>query len=201
MKLKYYLRGAGIGVIVTTLILMIAFHTSAGKEEEKTIPETEQSLTIAEALSEKEATEEASARETEAAEESAPAETENEAAVDKKQENEAASEEEKTETIAEEEAPAEPEDIEQPQEPDQETTGELRFVEFRIYAGQSPGAVSKSLYDAGIIDDEDAFYRYLVDNGLNDLLEIGTFSVPEGGEFSEIAKILTTNEYERKKAQ
>lgn len=30
MKLKYYLRGLGIGIIVTTLVLMVAF---SGKKE------------------------------------------------------------------------------------------------------------------------------------------------------------------------
>ena len=36
MKLKYYLRGTGIGVIVSTLILMIAFGVYQGKTKENT---------------------------------------------------------------------------------------------------------------------------------------------------------------------
>ncbi len=195
MKLKYYLRGAGIGVIVTTLILMIAFHVNGGGKEEATVPETEQSLTIAEALSEKEANEEPGAAETEETGESeaAPVETETETAEETViPETETADLSSETDTIEEE--------ADQGQET-MPASEEVRIVEFRIYAGQSPGAVSKSLLDAGIIDDEDAFYRYLVDNGLNDMLEVGTFSVPEGAEYSEIAKILTTNEYERKQAQ
>ena len=184
MKLKYYLRGAGVGVIVTTLILMIAFHVTAGKEEKEPVPETEQSLTIAEALSEKESSEESPALKKETEETVPPAETK---------------ETEETKPPAETEETGEAEETKPPME--KESEEEIRIVEFRIYSGQSPAAVAKNLMEAGIIEDEDAFYRYLVDNGLNDLLEVGTFSLPQNGEFSEIAKILTTNEYERRNAQ
>lgn len=195
MRLKYYLRGAGIGVIVATLILMIAFSVTSRREEAPEEPGTEEELTIEEALSAREEDSETeeplAAIDTEMAE--LPADTEME-------------EEPESEVIEEaselpEETGEETEPEENSGEEDKELPEELpkKLYTIEVVRGDSPGAVAAKLARAGAIDDEDAFYRYLVDNGLNDLLEVGTFSIPEGAEFSEIAELLTTNEYERRK--
>lgn len=202
MKLKYYLRGAGMGVIITTLILTIAFHT-VKTEESSSEPATEtQDLTIAEALSDADA----AARETES-EPSEAADTED-AVTEAESEAAPAESKETTETESEE---AGDEAIEVP-EPAGETSAEEASQEepatatdrpavtreVTVVHGDSPGMVARKLHDTGIIEDEDGFYQYLVSHGLNDLLEVGTFSIPVGADFSEIARILTTNEYERR---
>lgn len=194
MKLKYYLRGAGVGVIVTTLVLTIAFHAVPEKEGEAESSDTEQALTIAEALSEKE--------ETETNEETI-ANEENEANVETVVNQEVAVTE-KTEPAEEkivrneEPAPEAEIPVDAGAAEAAEAKTEVRIVTFRISTGQSPGAVSKGLKDAGIIEDDEAFYQYLVEQGLNNSLEVGEFSIPTGCDFSELAKILTMNDYERK---
>ena len=186
MKLKYYLRGAGIGVIVTTVILMIAFHAVPEKDAEREPLDTEQALTIAEALSEKE--------ETEASEETA-ADMETEGNQEPVT-NEETYPAEGIIVLDEEPAP----EAEMPMDAGAEGKPETRIVTFRISSGQSPGAVSKGLKAAGIIEDDEAFYQYLVEHGLNNSLEVGEFLIPTGCEFSELAKILTMNEDERENA-
>lgn len=199
MRLKYYLRGAGVGVIVSTLILMIAFHVYSGRQTAAE-PETEApDLTIAEALSERE-------------QEQTELETETELIVPPKETEPVTETEIESEAESEEEAAEEPEDSadtanaadteeESAEEAEEEPEAPVptgRTVTIQIYHGDSPSMVANRLAGAGIIEDADGFYRYLVQNGLNDSLEVGSFSIPEGADFPEIAKILTTNEYERR---
>ncbi len=207
MKLKYYLRGAGIGVIVATLILMIAFSVYRGKTEEKGQAETENvstDLTIAEALSEMETetnteTTEAKTTETEAV---AAAPEETEADTGEEAEGPAEESEEPAETTDEMAAEAggsaeapEATDAET-LEPDESEVSVQKTVSVVIQGGDSPMAVAHKLVTAGAVDDENQFYRYLLDHGLNDGIEIGSFSIPEGADYETVARIITTNEYE-----
>lgn len=207
MKLKYYLRGAGIGVIVATLILMIAFSVYLGKTEEKGQAETENvstDLTIAEALSEMETetnteTTEAKTTETEAV---AAAPEETEADTGEEAEGPAEESEEPAETTDEMAAEAggsaeapEATDAET-LEPDESEVSVQKTVSVVIQGGDSPMAVAHKLVTAGAVDDENQFYRYLLDHGLNDGIEIGSFSIPEGADYETVARIITTNEYE-----
>ncbi|MBQ6441010.1 MAG: hypothetical protein IJJ13_00255 [Lachnospiraceae bacterium] len=214
MKLKYYLRGAGIGVIVSTLILMIAFGVYQGKTKENAPTETEtasKDLTIAEALSE---------LETEAGTETA--ETEEPAITPEETEAQQPETSEAVEETAEEEAGDEAEAVDDTDgqetmenggeriEPD-DNTGEgedagadvedtgvtvKKTVSVVVRNGDSPMVVSRMLAEAGVVDDADLFYRYLLDHGLNDGIEVGSFSIPEGADYETIAKLITTNEYE-----
>ena len=222
MKLKYYLRGAGIGVIVSTLILMIAFGVYRGKTEESGQPETENQatdLTIAEALSELATeTESASteteatgvkATETEAIPPAAPMEETETGLPEDTGENDGTGDA----TTGERIEPSEnaPERIE-PREPAGEgdgPTGEAdetaedsvtakKTVSVVVQGGDSPMVVAHKLVTAGAVDDENLFYRYLLEHGLNDGIEIGTFAIPEGADYETVAKIITTNEYENR---
>ena len=214
MKLKYYLRGAGIGVIVSTLILMIAFGVYQGQTKENTPAETEntsQELTIAEALSEMETDAKSS-------------ETETEEPLAASEETEKLLQPETSESVTAtadeaETGEAEPEDtipesgtIEdgaEQVEPAQDTgEGEsdggnaqdtgvaVKKTTVVVRSGDSPMVVSRMLAEAGIVDNADLFYRYLLDHGLNDGIEIGNFSIPEDADYETVAKIITTNEFE-----
>ena len=204
MKLKYYLRGAGIGVIVSTLILMIAFGVYQRNNRETTPAETEntaQELTIAEALSELET--ETKPEETETEEQAAvPEVTETEEQADAPEETEA---EESAAASEETEAAPQPEISEAQEETAGEGTGAdaedagvtvKKTVSVVVRSGDSPMVVSRMLAEVGVVDDADLFYRYLLDHGLNDGIEIGSFSIPEGADYETVAKLITTNEFE-----
>ena len=215
MKLKYYLRGAGIGVIVSTLILMIAFGVYQGKTKENTPADTEntsQELTIAEALSEMETEKEPLETETEEPA-AAPEETEEAQQTETSEKVEETAEEDGTAEGENDEVSAEPETLENGAEriePDENTgegedtgadTGDTgvtvkKTVSVVVRSGDSPMVVSRALAAAGVVDNADLFYRYLLDHGLNDEIEVGSFSIPEGADYETIAKLITTNEYE-----
>lgn len=207
MKLKYYLRGAGIGVIVSTLILMIAFGVYQGKTKETVPADTEntsQELTIAEALSELDTetgTETTDVAVTETGETAAAAE-ETEIQPGEEATGPGEETEEPAETADEpaEEAGETAEAVDEPAvetgEPDEADMTVKKTVSVVIQGGDSPMVVAHKLVTAGAVDDENQFYRYLLDHGLNDGIEIGNFSIPEGADYETVARIITTNEYE-----
>ena len=51
--------------------------------------------------------------------------------------------------------------------------------------------VSRLLEEAGAVQSATEFVAYLRDNNLTDEINIGTFRIPAGADFKEIADILT----------
>jgi hypothetical protein len=74
---------------------------------------------------------------------------------------------------------------------DNAETSESSTVSFRIASGNTSGMVSRSLVEAGLVDDAVAFDKYLCDNGYSKALRVGTYEIPEGSSYEEIAKIIT----------
>lgn len=225
MRLKYYLRGAGIGILVTTIILTIAFQVYGRNERrnEETVLSTESGdPTIAEALSDADST--AEQRQTEATESPEPvteqqteAMTEPDADAEGEPETEALREaqsdannvEAETDTAeaagSESDAAGETAQTDGNQADEADTSGTTKATStpaktytVRIYHGDSPHMVATMLEGDGVIDDGEEFYAYLVENGYNDLLEVGEFEIPSSADYAEITRILTTNEYERR---
>lgn len=64
-------------------------------------------------------------------------------------------------------------------------------VTFVIRSGQSSYGVSKSLVEAGLVEDASDFDRYLEDNGYSKRISTGTYEIPVGSTEEEIAKIIT----------
>lgn len=64
-------------------------------------------------------------------------------------------------------------------------------VTFVIHSGQSSYGVSKSLAEAGLVEDASDFDRYLEDNGYSKRISTGTYEIPLDATEEEIAKIIT----------
>ena len=188
MKLKYYLRGLGIGILITTIILGISQSQKTTLAEQEIIrqanelgmvmADTEQ--TISEALAESEnGTEDA----TESATESGI-----EAGVETGIENAAAGEP----SVDAPEA-GNPEDQAEVQEPQAVPQVQPEPVAFTVNKGESPRIVSENLFAAGLIDNSDGFLQYLKDQGLTNDLQIGTYQITPGSDYGTIAVLLVTN--------
>ncbi len=65
------------------------------------------------------------------------------------------------------------------------------FVTFTVPAGSSSYAVSKTLYENDLIDNEDSFNQYLINNNINTKIRTGTFKIKKGSSYSDIAGYLT----------
>ena len=64
-------------------------------------------------------------------------------------------------------------------------------VTFVVSSGQSSYTVSKSLVEAGLVEDASEFDRYLEENGYSKRISTGTYEIPLGSTQEEIAKIIT----------
>ena len=210
MKLKYYLRGLGIGMIVTALILGISF--SNRQDQTSQIMTDDQireraaelgmvdssELTLA-ALqnSAKQPTEGTAEENTQTQEQNnieaepettVPAETQATVEPETTQEPETTAEPEPEKTAESEktaapETTAEPEVTEAPQR--------TQTASITIQRGDDSGSVSRWLYEAGLVENAKAFDNYLCNNGYSRSINPGTYEIAPGTSEEEIAKIIT----------
>lgn len=192
MKLKYYLRGLGIGMIVTALILGISF--SSRQEQAQTMTDDQIRERAAELgmVDSSELTLAALQNGAMQPTESTPQETQTQNSP------EAAAEPEETqtpETNTEPEVTVTPEVTNEPEttvtpeatpEPEQTQTDGII-----INRGDDSGSVSRRLYEAGLVENAKAFDNYLCNNGYSRSINPGTYEIVPGTSEEEIAKIIT----------
>lgn len=183
MKLKYYLRGLGIGIVVTALIFMI---TSGKKEElsDAEIRERAAQLGMVDASSMTLSTLVNAGQQTDATSpegENQPAETE---AESKPAEKETNSMEKETNSTESENTPTVPETT-----PSEAETKPVPTI--TIGKGADSYSVSKDLEAAGLIENAREYDTYLCENGYSKRISIGTYEIPIGTSQEEIAKIIT----------
>lgn len=173
MKLKYYLRGIGIGMVVTAVIMSISFasRSQTMTDEEikiraRELGMKESTILIESSLSSEESPEEGSV---ESAEETAGVSSGDEA-------------EERVSDADTQQA-----SMEEPAEPSLE--GE--FVRIEIRRGDTSVSVSEKLLQAGLIEDAGEYDRYLCANGYDKSIHVDRFDIPVGAGHEEIAKIIT----------
>ena len=217
MNLKYYLRGLGVGIVVTSLILGIGLGSRKEtlsneeiKERARELGMVEESITVAEAAAQKE--EEAQETEVTVApvpEENAESDAEpivnaepevsSEPAVStgaapeaSEKPNVSAASEPAASTAAE--AGATPEAGVKPvadeAEEDNGTAPEKEIVDITINPGEGSYVISQKLEQSGLIDDAAEYDAYLCDNGFHTKLRAGVHKIPMGSTREEIAKLL-----------
>lgn len=191
MKLKYYLRGLGIGIIVTTLVLMVAFSGKKEKLSDQEIMQRAEQLgmVMADEGQTETGTEENTGTEAQPETEQDVQNTEagTEENADENTENASEPETEpQTEAAAE---PAAPEDTtgNVVGEVKQETSGEVAFT---VKSGESSDTVAFNLYKVGLVDDATAFNRYMISKGYDSRLRTGDFKIRSGASYDEILKVL-----------
>jgi len=171
MRIKYYIRGIGIGIIFATLILSISFYfgkDSFAKEKlsDEEIIERATELGMVMNTSDEENSEEV-------AEESDENNTEKEA------------------TVTAEAAPQ----IEEVSEEESEEPETVTYVPFTVRGGESSEMVCKNLKKAGLIDSVDDFNKYLSKIKVDNLIQAGTFYVKQGSTYDDIAALLINKDF------
>ena len=174
MKLKYYLRGLGIGILVTAAILTIVYHTK-GSMSDSQIKKRAAQLGMVMASSEEDTL---FAQTTEVM--TTIAETQTTRA------EETTTVEETTEAVTE--APTE-----KPTEKPTEAPTEPAVAEavLTISPGMYSELVSAELARLGIITNQKEFNSYLVNNGYAERIQTGDFKVKTDMSYDEIARIIT----------
>ncbi len=198
MNLKYYLRGLGVGIVVTSLILGIglgsrkeALSNEEIKDRARALGMVEESsITVAEVAVQQE--------------EEAVDDPELLNDVDAELKDDAADKADaETEVSATPEVSSEPEvSAGATAETDNETapgatpkagddTAETReIVDITINPGEGSYAISRKLEQSGLIDDASEYDAYLCDNGYHTKLRAGVHKIPMGSTREEIAKLL-----------
>lgn len=200
MKLRYYLRGIGTGMIVTALILSIALGNGNEKMTEEQIKAKAAELGMVEEKllsdiqnetekTDLETTEEADLETTEEAD---PEATENATteATDSADDNLI----ENVEEIQVDESAIETAEDRSDESVTQETATTLSEVTIEVKGGESSVAISKKLEEAGIVTSAAEYDKYLCDNGYDKKICVGTHVIPEDADYPEIAKILTSKQ-------
>lgn len=187
MKLKYYLRGLGIGIIVTTILLMIAFALhkptmsdvdiiARAKQLGMVMPEDEEPLQDTETT---ESTEVTAVPETETAQ----------------------IEEQTTEVAANIEEPVTAEETEMTDtevatevssEANEENNTAVNAAPYTLVVnrGDVCRIVCENLQANGVVDDAEAFRKFLGQKGFASSISVGSYSIPYGLDYEEIYQIL-----------
>lgn len=65
-------------------------------------------------------------------------------------------------------------------------------VRFEVGGGEYSDVICKRLLQAGLIDDADAFNKFLIQKDYDNLILPGVYDIPKGATYEEIAALLTT---------
>ncbi len=183
MKLKYYLRGLGVGIVVTAVILTIANHLGNKMSDEDII---KRAAKLGMVMKEDESLFPPTEPETTTPEPTSPSPTEQETTAVKPAEPETTTSEPTTPV------PTEPETTTPvPAEP--QTSGVvIHTATITVTSGMYSEAVSQKLEEAGIVKNWREFNEYLTSNGYAERLQTGTHSFNSEMDFNEIAEILVS---------
>lgn len=177
MKLKYYLRGLGIGIIVTTIILVSCFSMQKPKMTDAQIIEKASQLGMI--MPEQDS---AVAAETETTE---PEETQ------QKNEQQVATEEIQQETEQQTE--------QQTEVPKEQETEEAQQEPFTLVVnrGDVCRTMCENLAANGVIDDSEGLRKYLSEVGYASFISAGTYQIPYHASYEEITNILKAGPMEQ----
>ncbi len=198
MKLKTYLRGLGLGLIVAALVTGVGSRQTMSDEqikarakelgmmESKTyLTQVNESKEAAESLMESETV-------TETVAETEEIETTTLETAAETKENVTETKETVSEETAETVPETESEPVEESPEQSIEETTSPETVTFQIHSGDSSVSVAKRLAEAGLVGDAKAFDQYLCQNGYDKKIRVGTYEIQNDSSNEEIAKIITT---------
>ena len=179
MKLKYYLRGLGIGILVTALIM--GFTTRDGR------PLTDAEIKAAAA--ELGMVESDSLRLADLPQDQTPEPTKEPGTTPEPEATPEATPEPEKESEATPEPTKEPEAAsESATETPQESGTDISIT---VSSGSGSRTVCNRLEEAGVIEDAAEFDKYLCDKGYSKRICVGTFEIPADASWEEIAKIIT----------
>ncbi len=210
MKLKYYLRGLGIGIAVTALVLALAGGGKESLTDEEIIARAKElgmveSVTLSQLADDKtseEVSEDTSEISSEAGSENVTSEGEDTSLVTSEndgvsEENSSETTEETSDTESSEESDSEENTSESSSEVTSEANSELQtsevideYVIVEVGAGDGSDTVSRKLETLGMVEDAEMYDDFLCANGYDKILQTGVHEIPRTADWDMIAEIL-----------
>lgn len=221
MKLKFYMRGLGVGILLTTLILSLSNHKEEPSREEiiamatelgMVMPEKQNANDVWRSITPGPTVEPGAATTTpEPTLASEPTSTPELTATPEPTSTPETTPTVKPTTTPEPTATPKPTAIPVPtatptptkapdanggnsrDESQDETQGvnQGETITFTVQKGMSSGKVAKLLEDKGLVDDADQFNAYIISAGKANDIQIGTYTVTVGASYEEIKNLIT----------
>lgn len=180
MKLKYYLRGCGVGIVLTVVIFMVALKAKGGIMTDQKVMQraSELGMVMKEEIQKDLDTQTASETQTNAdTQEALRAVTDTQETVQNTQQDNSGKS-----TQAEEHKKL--------QEEKEEKDPQKEIV-ISVKKGDVCRDVAERLYEKGLVKDAEEFRVYMGEHGYAKNLCIGQFSLKKGMSYEQIAKTLT----------
>lgn len=203
MKIRFYLRGLGLGILVTSIFFLICGRSSQTMSDEMikarakelgmtesvvlaelATQEKEQVLETEEAVKEVTETEESAEEKVEEPVEEPVTET-----VDESEEESVSKETDEEDVSISEETTVEEVSGEESVTVES-TSANTEPVSVMVNRGDGSDTVSKRLQEAGLVADAYEYDRYLMANGYDKRIGAGEHIIPAGATWEDIAKIL-----------
>lgn len=190
MKLKYYLRGLGIGIVVTAVVLGASGPDASNT---KNAPEADDTQVLADLATVEESTEGQTEKE-----ESRPMDDSSETKSDDEDIEQETPENFQSETDEPVQQPETAvEDVQEEMETEENSSETLASqpsnseqIEITISHGDGSGTVSRKLAEAGLVESAAAYDQFLCQNGYDKKLAAGVHKIPKDATEDEIARLL-----------
>lgn len=206
MKLKYYLRGLGIGIAVTALLMgysnknraaepkaevateetagdLLADRNGEATTEEVIEQSTVENVTVetdSAETSEEETSQEETASELESSTQEAETITETESVT-----------ETETESVQAEETTDKKEQTQSSTEADAGNALPQTTIEINIVRGDDSGTVARKLQNAGMVESATEYDAYLMQHGYDKKIRVGKVEIPVDATWQEIAEYIS----------
>ena len=206
MKLKYYLRGLGIGIVVTALLMgysnknraaepkaevateetagdLLADRNGEATTEEVIEQSTVENVTVetdSAETSEEETSQEETASELESSTQEAETITETESVT-----------ETETESVQTEETTDKKEQTQSSMEADAGNALLQTTIEINIVRGDDSGTVARKLQNAGMVESATEYDAYLMQHGYDRKIRVGKVEIPVDATWQEIAEYIS----------
>lgn len=184
--------------MITTLILIIAFSIHKNDTVQQEEPKQEAaSKTVAEAQNSTQIPMDTETETEPATEQNNAEQTDTQKTTEKQKENEtsvvsASTEEKESEEKASEQKTLETKSSEEKISEKNTPAAATEKVRFEVGGGEYSDVICKRLLQAGLIDDADAFNKFLIQKDYDNLILPGVYDIPKGATYEEIAALLTT---------
>ena len=189
MRFKYYLRGCGMGILVATLLLMVAAGTKKQDMRDEDVIARAKELGMV--FSEDGENPQGNSPETKDSQ-TEDSETENSQTTDSQTEDSGTDNSQTTDSQTED-SQKEDSQIKDSQIKDSQTedSGEEGPIRISVKQGEVCRELAEDLLEKGLITDAEEFRNFMKDYGYDDMLRVGEYEFEKGMTYLEIAKILT----------
>lgn len=194
MKLKFYLRGLGIGILVTAVIMgIVSSRSRQMTDEEIKARARELGMVESTTLSAMASGEPQGNQAPSQAPEDTPAASVSPSASPEESPSVSPSASPKeSPSVSPSAPPVESTPAASPSPDGEQEVPAGEFITITIRSGQSSVAVSKMLEEAGLVESASAYDKYLCSNGYDKRLKTGAHEIPVGATEEEIAVIITS---------